>query len=1299
MDKITNLFHDCGYLYLSTIEPDIDEPVTVRIRTVKGNVTNAWVEISHDGKAWDIFELQYEKEDRTGYFSYFKGEIPGQKEMFKYRFRAQNRCPGSEVYYTRTYIGKEEPIYEFGTLKPDDYWTLIPGYHTPDWTKGIIWYSVMPDAFYNGDLTNDEPISGENFSNPWNMPQHNLRYKYGGDLKGIEKKLDYIKDLGCEAVFMNPIFKSSQNAGYGPEFYRQIEHSFGNRQALLELAKALHERGMYYMLDVVLTFVAVYDIWYNKENRNPLPAAAQDWDSEYHDFFYFTGEEGDTTSYKSDWGGVKLNFNSEKLRDFIYREKDSYLKYYCENPFHVDAIRFDCGGSISGTRADGTPIKDWEILGEIRKHLHEINPNIMLLSEYSFSRSVEKGVWDSRWNLEFVIWGQKYMLEEIPESVLFQRFNSEIYNVPRAFAHCQYHSMNDHDRPRKLGIKPYAFRAFQLIHMTQIGAPSIYFGDEIRNQRERGAFYAMEWNEADWDYKVLHDTKALTELRKKYSALRDGIIQYLCVDDDNHIMAFARMNEESTVVTVSSRSEAGKYFAVNVRELGEADGTVFTDWFSGKQYTSKDGYLDVILPAGGTIFVKGEASSTYRGGFAIQYAEDSKAEITAPKDNAIHMNGKGAFVYTEVFNAFDISTLIKNTKGTGMLLVCADNHAEAAFIGAEVRANRLTVFARTAYGKRKRCLISKEIPLNSYIRIQRDDRNQCSVSVTRTPGGRWENIISGVHVDLPNHAKAGMTVKSGKACFENIRMKYVKESVLCDDFKQKNTAMFDFAPDMDIKYSRAGLVLTPQDGIGSLLTNAYDEDWTFKTSICMKECSEGEYAGVICRQDANIFVIAGRMRFDRIPVFFIGRATDGTLQIYHILEDKYPNKNAVVQLQRIGTAYSAICSYDEKRWKRIGENIIANLCVERVGIVVSGKNPAVFRYVSFGNAIYDGVSFHTPRTPDIGKFQTISMKETMKAPKYEVISGIWNYAKEGYVQTSKGIARLGISNKVYTDFKIDGTYVIDEGTGYVGFEFGKQAYDSVLGDGYLFKVDSSRTVSLEKSGETMISTVLPDDLGNEIRLCVENRNGVFAVFVGLEGKPLFVMRDFEKTSGYVCYVTEGIKGHINNYLTASYDANFYFDGAYENLQFASDSVEKNWLHTHAFINPLSVGVTDFEVRVKMTIKQFGNTLQKPYAGLYLCSPEGKFGKDKALSLVVDHTYKLLLKNGDEVLASTQLEKGRKEIEIHAVMKAGTITAYTNQAKDAVIIYERGAGNGGVVSLCANMATVCFEHMVLRDLSK
>ena len=1298
MNKISNLFHDCGYLYLSTVEPDIGEPITMRLRTGKGNVARAWVEISYDGKGWTDYELQYEKEDRTGYFSYFKGIVPGQDQMFKYRFRAENSEPGSAVYYTRTYIGAEEPDWEFGTLKPDDYWTLVPGYHTPDWAKGIVWYSLMPDAFYNGDVTNDETISGENLSNPWNIPQHNLKYKYGGDLKGIEKKLDYIKELGCDAVFINPIFKSAQNAGYGPEFYKQIEHALGNRQALAELAEAVHSRGMYYMLDVVLTFVAVHDIWYNKGGYNPLPGAAQDWDSEYHTFFYFTGEEGDTASYKSDWGGVKLNYGSEKLRDRIYRDEDSYLKYYCGDPFDVDALRFDCGGALSGTRKDGTPIKDWEIMGEIRGHMRAVNPEIMLLSEYSFNRSVEKGVWDSRWNLEFVIWGQRYMLGEVPESVIFDRFNSEINSVPRAFALCQYNSMNDHDRPRKLGIEPYAFRAWQLIHMTQIGAPSIYFGDEIRIQRERGAFYAMEWNEAYWDYGVLYETKALLEARKACTALRDGIIQYLCVDDDDHLLAFARINEESTVITVSSRNPESRKFAIDARELGEVDGTVFTDWLGGRQYRVKEGYLDVILPAGGSIFVKGERSASYRDGFAVVYDAGSDARVMVLPERTISMEGEGAFVYTEAFNALELSALVSAAEGTGTVLVCTDRDPMAAFIGATVRDEELVVTVREKYGEKVRETARRNIHRHSYVRIVRDERNACSVSVTRTPGGRWEEIVSDVQVDLPNHVKSGMTATGKKAVFENIRVKYPRETVLCDDFRQEHSAMFDFTPDMEMEYGAQGLVLTPREGRSALLTNAYREDWTFQTRLCMSQAAEGDCAGILCQQDDEIYLMVGRMRLDKDVVFFFGRATDGKLELYGTAKDGDPDHMAIVQLQRVGTVYSAIFSYDGRNWQPIGDNLIANLCRERVGLMVQGKTPAAFDYACFGDAIHDGSTFRTPHSPAMGALSFAPMKQVTEQPRYEIISGCWDYGEEGFVQSSREAARMGISNKRYGDFKIDGTYLIEEGDGYLGFEFGKDSWDSLPGDGYLLSLNTERMLSLARQGQELFAVPVPGQYGQEIRLCVENRNGVFAVFAGLAGSPLIVLRDFARTEGAVCYVMEGIKGHINNYLTASDDAAFYLESGYENLRFGADFVEKNWLHTHAFLSPFGVGVTDFEACVWISIKEFGNVLQKPWVGMYLCSSEGSFGKNQALAVAVDHTYKLLLKNGENILASAQLEKGKRKMELKVVLESGMLRVFVDDREEPLITYSRGIGNGGAVSLCANMAAVVFEHMTLKNLA-
>lgn len=1294
---IRRLFHDCGYIYLSNIEPERGEAITVRLRAEKGNVTWAYVEISHDGKDWSAYEMTCEKEDETGYFEYFIGTIPGQDEMFKYRFRVGNEKPENEVYYSRTRIGKDAPVFdETNTDEPDDCWTIIPGFHTPDWAKGILWYSILPDAFYNGDITSDESASGENYAVSWNNRQHSLQYKYGGDLLGIEKKLDYIKELGCEAVFMNPIFKAEQNAGYGPEFYDQIENSFGNSQALVSLANAVHERGMYYMIDVVLTFVAMRDIWYNGKGTNPYPGAAQEWDSPWHDFFYFNGEEGDTKSYVADWGGVALNFASEKLRNMVYRDKDSYLQYYCSEPFCPDAIRFDCGGAIRGKYSDGRPLENAEIMGDMRSYLRAINPDLMLLSEYSRYNVVDKGVWDARWNLEFVNYGFPYMRGEKPESYLFDRYDKEIRNVPRTFALCQYNSMADHDRPRVKDVEPYAYRAFQLIHMTQIGSPCIFYGDENGIEREdaafRASFYAMEWDESNWNYRVLNETKALIELRKRYSALRTGIIQYLSVDDENHILAYARKDESSTVVTIASRNPMQREFAVDTRELGELDGTEFTDWLTGRTYVAQDGYLDVVLPAGGTILVKGTASASYKGGFAITEYEENAADVTLSEDGAVCMQGKGVFANRDFFNTGEISAVCKCDLGTGMLAI-GGAESDSAFIGAAVHKNQITVYVRQSAGDAVEKVACKEIAANSYVKIVRDRDNTFTIYTTRVPGSLWDEVVRDIYVELPNHGKAGLTVLDGECVFGDVRIEYQKKGVLWDDFTGKTSAMFDFKPDRKPEYRENGLVICPKDGDEELLTNAPDEDWTLKTEIAFCGKKEGDYAGLVSKQDDDICVTAGRMCLKGRPVFFIGRACAGQLVIYHTVEDQRAQESAVIQLQRIGTTYTAVYSYDGSNWNAIGKDVIANLCVERAGLTVHGETEAKFSYVSFGDAITDGDSVNTPHTPEMPALDFAGMKDVVLDPAYRIISGQWEYAHEGYCQRSKEQAQMGVWNKVYTDFKIFATYAIDEGTGFVGFEFGKKACDTPLGDGILFYLTQDGKVGLKKNGNVLAEEQLALGHGEEVKLAVENRHGVLAVYAGQESKPLFVLYDFEPTSGYLAYFTEGVVGHVNNSMTASFGAKYYFSADYEKLDFADETAETHWTHNHCALSPMGVGVTDFELSAEFEVKEFGKS--DAWFGYYICASTGKFRN--VPTVLVDSENRLLLKNGEQVLASTELPERTETIKLCVVKKKDTVMVFVNDSEEAALTYNGFRFAGGTISLVANHAAVVFGKPELREL--
>lgn len=1294
---ITNLFHDPGYKYISSIEPGADQPIEVRLRTKADNVTQAFVEISSDGTNWTAYEMVKEGRDKTGYYDFFKGVIPPQRQMFKYCFRCLNDDPANTVYYARTYIGPEQQNFTEKALEWDNCWALNPTLHTPDWAKGALWYSIMPDCFYNGDPANDEVFSGNNYSNSWNHVHHDLGDKYGGDLRGIAKKLNHLQSLGIDAIFMDPAFRSNQNAGYGPEFYKQIEHSMGNKSAMAALSKAIHEKGMRFIMDVVFSFVQPQSIWYNDNNLYPFPGAQQDWNSPYHDWFWFTGEKGDTRTYKSLWGGVELNHCNESLCKEIYSGEDAYLPRLLKEPFSFDGFRFDTGGALYGTDENGKRVGDPIIVGRMRPYLKACNPEAMIMSEYSMHPAIDSGAWDARWNLQFVKEIQRYITGEIPESEIYHWLDFEVMNIPRTAALCQYFALSDHDRPRNHRREKYAIRPAQLILMTMVGAPCIYYGDEFDITREdySSSFYAMDWHEERWDYATLHFHRALSDMRKKNSCLRQGIVKFLSVDDENHIMAFARMDENGTAVTVASRNPYSVRFAVNVRDLEDVDGTVYTDWLTGKQYVAKDGFIEADVMAGGTVLVKGTASAKDKGGYVFETIGNGKAEAVLQDVRTFTVNGKGdtdnfVFAHTEVFGACNATAKFVTTEGDALLLVRNDTAADSAFVGAGVEDGKLYLLVREQKGDAIQKTVLATASAGVYVRLVRDAYNRFTVLTTRTPGSAWQEA-GAAYAALNNHAKAGFAVLQGEVTLDCVKVAYEKESVKCDDFRHGVSAMFDHAEGCPLCYTADGLQMQP-NGLTTLLTNAPYEDWTLKAEMSYTPVADG-FAGVISRQDGENFVVAGRKTENGRSVLFLGRANNGKLLTYYSVPDAQPEKKVTVQLQRIGTTYAAVYSYDGTHWNLIGRGLNANYCVERAGLVVDGTQAALFDYVSFGDAIHDGKSTNTPRTPGVAAPDYSYMQDTEIQPAYRIVSGDWAYANEGYIQKSTDIAQMGIPNKTFGDLRADGTYVIDRGQGFVGFEFGKKGFDTPLGDGILFCYDESGLVQVKQGDTVLGSAKLTADYGTEQRLCVDMKDGKLTVFAGEEGTPILHIA-LQAPRGYVAYVTKGVVAHINNANIASNDTVLY---RFHGYRYHADGFSNTWEHTLSFVNPFGIAMTDYVATAKVTVDKIPSYVKNPYVGVYFSGIEGKFYEGTALNVTMDKNGWLMLRDGEKVLQRRQLPAEQRGFAVMIVKKGCDYRIYIDGAKEPTFTYTDAVLRGGVLSFVSNELKASFREVDFADL--
>lgn len=177
-------------------------------------------------------------------------------------------------------------VTDLTNVKPYDLVVYKDGFETPDWMKNAVIYQIFPDRFYNGDTSNDfaqTSSRGEvdyEYISDWNTLPENPEqeteekmdaYKatgayvgdgnwsneiYGGDLKGITERIDYLKALGVNVIYLNPVFASISSHRYDTSDYNKIDPILGDLGDFEELTRVAEENGMHVVLDGVFNHVS-----------------------------------------------------------------------------------------------------------------------------------------------------------------------------------------------------------------------------------------------------------------------------------------------------------------------------------------------------------------------------------------------------------------------------------------------------------------------------------------------------------------------------------------------------------------------------------------------------------------------------------------------------------------------------------------------------------------------------------------------------------------------------------------------------------------------------------------------------------------------------------------------------------------------------------------------------------------------------------------------------------------------------------------------------------------------------------
>ena len=233
----------------------------------------------------------------------------------------------------------------------------------PEWVNKTVWYQIFPDRFNNGDHSIDPP----NVCKWQTGPVKNSEF-YGGDLKGIIDKLDYLKDLGINGIYLTPINESPSTHKYDTTDYEKIDEYFGDEETMKQLVRDAHNRGIRIMLDGVFNHCGQnFKIWRDVVEKGQ--------NSEYADWFmvnewpvterYEDVKKGKYYTFAFHEKMPKLNTNNQKVRDYLISVCKKWVLEY-----DVDGIRLDVANEVSHT-----------FCKELRRELKSVKPDIYILGE------------------------------------------------------------------------------------------------------------------------------------------------------------------------------------------------------------------------------------------------------------------------------------------------------------------------------------------------------------------------------------------------------------------------------------------------------------------------------------------------------------------------------------------------------------------------------------------------------------------------------------------------------------------------------------------------------------------------------------------------------------------------------------------------------------------------------------------------------------------------------------------------------------------------------------------------------
>lgn len=543
------------------------------------------------GESHEYWEIHFSATTAGLYFYHFELETPWGNSLVKNVGNGEGDLNAEGTEFQQTVYEKD--------------------FKTPDFLKGGLIYQIFPDRFYNSKAPKKNVPEGRVMrkwgEEPyWQESQMNGIWNndyFGGDLKGVEEKLEYLSGLGVSCIYLNPIFEAHSNHRYDTADYEKIDSLLGDESDLESLCKKAHGLGISVILDGVFSHTGCDSKYFNMYNRYNTVGAYNSKSSPYFSWYKFTDYPN---GYKSWWG--------IKLLPEVSEEDEGYREYICgKNGILRRWLRL----GISGWRLDVADELPDVFLDDLRKAVKEENENAVIIGE----------VWEDATNKFAYGERRRYLLGEQLDSVMnypfadailnyvkfgnAQAFMSGIMSIVENYPPCVVNVLMNHigthDTERALTrlagesaegkdrawqhshnqLSDYDYlkgvsmmKLASLIQYTLPGVPSLYYGDEAGMQGMKDPFNraCFPWDNINKELYKWY--KRLGEIRRGCKAFREGSFEPLYAADG--AIAYVRRSEENSVLTAVNNSNS---------ELQIPVGEEWDNSYSFFEFSSKNGIL------------------------------------------------------------------------------------------------------------------------------------------------------------------------------------------------------------------------------------------------------------------------------------------------------------------------------------------------------------------------------------------------------------------------------------------------------------------------------------------------------------------------------------------------------------------------------------------------------------------------------------------------------------------------------------------------------------------------------------